>query len=841
MNYNACLETIQAAAGRQLSDDEMETLLSKLQSRQRYLRRMGVVADEREAALRAAEDVAGDLHAAAVIEHRNAAINAAVRLERVAWVQHHFGHNLAEGVEAILVGVNRAKTGARQGAAQVQEALRNQYVAGFVADIEKTGYRAVLASGTMDREVARALWAIEDPDALAKMPEPAVAVARVISKWQTVSRVDANAAGASIGKLEGYITRQSHSPEKIRGDGGVDAYAAWHIAALEHFDLERMLSESGQTDFEPMLRAQWINLASGNHMKAVPEDVASGFKGPGNLAKKLSHDRVIHFKDADHWFDYNAQFGTGNLRESVVAGLQHSAEATGLMRVLGTNPASMLETIKADLVKGAKDAGNVDQITRLQEKEGRLANFMAAVDGSMNIPGNALIARRMANIRSWEMLSKLGGMLLSQLNDVAVYGSGTRYQGRGFLTGMGEAVAGLGRNLKDPETRALVASLGVALDDAAGALGRVGAFGEAGGMAKASQLFMKLNLGNWWTTHMRASAALGMSSHLASVVDRTFEQLGPDFQRVLGLYNITEPEWNLIRRAPTQTVRGEVHLVPEAIRSLPDVDVQHYIGGAAGPGAIATAKEELEQRLRNYLVDQTRTLALEPDAKTRAVMLQGTRAGTVPGEIMRFLMQFKSFTGAYMQKVMGRELFGRGYEGDSILGALRNGNGEMVGLAQLIVTSTLMGYGSMVLKDLAKGRTPRDPTESPGAAAKVMLAAMVQGGGAGIYGDFLFGQASRMGSGTVESLAGPAISSGGRIVDLYHRALAGDDVAAHAVNEVVNNTPFLSLFYTRAALNYLILYRLQETMNPGYLRRMEQQVERDNGQGFLLRPTSVSQ
>jgi len=171
----------------------------------------------------------------------------------------------------------------------------------------------------------------------------------------------------------------------------------------------------------------------------------------------------------------------------------------------------------------------------------------------------------------------------------------------------------------------------------------------------------------------------------------------------------------------------------------------------------------------------------------------------------------------------------------------RNGNGEALGLAQLIVTSTLMGYASMALKDLAKGRTPRDPTKSGADAAKIVLAAMVQGGGAGIYGDFLFGAASRFGSGTIESLAGPTLSTAGRVVDLYHRALQGDDFAARAFNEALNNTPFVNLFYTRAALNYLVFYRLQETMNPGYLRRMERETEKDNAQGFLLRPSAVVQ
>src|SRR3546814_15335714 len=88
-------------------------------------------------------------------------------------------------------------------------------------------------------------------------------------------------------------------------------------------------------------------------------------------------------------------------------------------------------------------------------------------------------------------------------------------------------------------------------------------------------------------------------------------------------------------------------------------------------------------------------------------MLRGTRPGSVEGELIRFIMQFKSFSVATIQKQMGREVYGRG--ADTLKTALRNGNGEMLGLAQLMVWTTLAGYGAMSTKDILKGRTPRNP------------------------------------------------------------------------------------------------------------------------------------
>lgn len=69
---------------------------------------------------------------------------------------------------------------------------------------------------------------------------------------------------------------------------------------------------------------------------------------------------------------------------------------------------------------------------------------------------------------------------------------------------------------------------------------------------------------------------------------------------------------------------------------------------------------------------------------------------------------------------------------------------------------------------------------------------------------YCFNQASRTGGCTVEALAGPLIFDAARFVDLYHRFMAGDDVAAPAFRDALNAAPFVNLFDTRIALDYLL-------------------------------------
>src|SRR3546814_20504840 len=91
---------------------------------------------------------------------------------------------------------------------------------------------------------------------------------------------------------------------------------------------------------EKTLRAVYDGLASGVHMKTT--GAPSGFKGPRNIAKKASAERVLHFQDADAWTDYNTRYGTGNLREALLMSLDLSAQNPGPKRPPGPTPAPTL-------------------------------------------------------------------------------------------------------------------------------------------------------------------------------------------------------------------------------------------------------------------------------------------------------------------------------------------------------------------------------------------------------------------------------------------------------------------------------------------------------------------
>jgi len=836
-----CIDTIQAAAkaaGRELNEQEMDELVEGLQQRIKALRAADEMLGAEDAALKAADDLSAESLQAAKLEKRNAAINARRRLEAIGYIRSTWADRPDLGLESFLVGTNVARAGARRSVAAEQKQLSNAYIAGFLNDMEQADLLPFLTRGDNDSEIADALWRIGTDRPLDGLGRESVEIARIMQKYQTAARSDANRAGAEIRDLPGYIVRQSHDPYKLERAG----FQQWRDEISGLLD-ERTFE--GVTDRSEFLFAAYNGLVSGVHLKAsTPE--ASGFKGPRNLAKKVSAERVLHFKDGLSWHQYNKAYGTGSLREAFLGGLDRAGQNTGLMRRLGTNPESNWEAILDELQRDLMD--KPVEMRRFQtDRRGWLKTRFAEVDGTARLAVNQQAARVASNIRALQSMAKLGGAVISAVTDLPVAASEMRYQGKGMLGSMGTLIGGMVKGRKPAEQREILSSLGVFFDNVRGdVVSKFSADDSLGGkMSGLQQKFFKLNGLIWWTDTMRSTAALMMSHHLAYNRAMNWDQMNPDLRRTLELFDFDAGRWDLVRGTGAKLADGREYMTTQGLDDIPEADLAAYLtskGRTANTAAVAELREELGAQLRSYITDRASYAVIEPDARTRAIMRRGTQPGTVAGELLRFVGQFKAFPVAILQKSFGRELYGRGYTpsayaegaGRELIQALRNGNGEKLGIAQLLVWTTLFGYGAMTAKDLLKGREPR-----PADDAKTWVAAMLQGGALGIYGDFIFGEANRFGGGLIGSLAGPTAGAVEGLADVLYRVRDGDDAAAAAVRFGIQQTPFLNLFYTRAALDYLVLYSVQEALNPGSLRRMERRIEKENGQSYLLAPSQT--
>jgi hypothetical protein len=228
-------------------------------------------------------------------------------------------------------------------------------------------------------------------------------------------------------------------------------------------------------------------------------------------------------------------------------------------------------------------------------------------------------------------------------------------------------------------------------------------------------------------------------------------------------------------------------------------------------------RQDLALKLWAYYSERGQYAVLEPGAREKAMLFQGTQRNSPVNLALRMMMQFKQFPTTMITKTWETEFRGGGTRMDKV-----------AGIVELIVGTTLAGALANFLNQMLKGQDPTSQWRNqPGQA---ILAAFLRGGAASIYGDYLLGEFSRHGFSSLDSLAGPdrsarptALPSSTTTSRPTPSALPqGLGPASLALKMTRDNLPYMNMIYTRAAFDYLITYRLQEWLNPGYLQRMEQ-------------------
>jgi hypothetical protein len=879
------MNEVRKIAGENLSEAELTDLAERLLSRARRLRseRVGMTADE--AVAKALAGMSEELLTESRLKKRATYLTQAAVAREIGGIEQNWADDPRKGLEVALVGSNIARRGAQRSIDADQKGLASELVNGFAADIERLGpgkYK-MYARGDLDAQVYKALDQMYSPQPdFTSIDRDAREFAQIIFKYQEAVRTQKNNAGAWIAKLPDYITHQSHDMFKVRrasfeagknkGKGGLNRvrdffssdeaehYKAWRDFITPLLDEEKTFGDMTPEQSERWIKHVWRNIASGEHLKSA--SMADGFPAHGSLANRMSQPRILHFKDADARFQYDTAFGRGgSLFERSMLQLQRSGHDIALMRRFGPNPHETFTRLKKGVRLLTEDSVAARDASKWSGDERILDAYFAELTGDAFTPGTDPFSTALRSSRVIATLSKLGSAVISSMTDTGIASSELQYHGislgQSWKTQLDGLFQGRGkRGQERAEWMRQASEFGVAIDELRSAVWSRFSAEDAmpGWAARTQHFFFKANGLMWWTDTLRMANAQAISHNLALNATRPMPSLDVKLQRLLKSFDISAGEWDLMRGSATDVVNGKEYFSPKAATRITDVEIAQLLndeGVKFTPRRIQERRNLLHTKFRDFISSRADYAIITPGPRTRTFMT-GSRFGIAPGtpaaELMRSVSQFKSFPAAVIEKVWGREVFGYGESG-AVRDVSKSGMGQ---LAQFIVYSTFLGFASMYMKAVFGGRTIRPP-ENGQEGTSMLLASFLQGGGAGIYGDFLFGQAKdRFGHSAFSSLLGPTFGS---IEDLYGMArgapgaigsmtgLKDDDGkaagawAAHTFSTGLSHTPFINLFYTRMALDYAILYRLQEEISPGYLKRMEKRASEDRNQDFIFPPS----
>jgi hypothetical protein len=288
---------------------------------------------------------------------------------------------------------------------------------------------------------------------------------------------------------------------------------------------------------------------------------------------------------------------------------------------------------------------------------------------------------------------------------------------------------------------------------------------------------------------------------------------------------------------------GAKFITPDRVKSIPPEFVVKLVserGMTPNPQSITRMYNELETMLRIYFSDRVDYAVPTPGAAERKWATFGTQPGTPLGESVRMIMMFKSFPITVMNKVLGRTIYGNGAK--SIGQWLLHDRRGTMNLALLMAMGTALGYLSGAVRDAIRGRNPKPLIDDEG---KINMAALndaaIRGGSLGMLGDVLMSQYDRGYKSFSSQMLGPVFGQLDEVARIKSLVQTGEfDKAVSPTGKLaLDNSPFINLFYVRPVLDYLILWNLEELMDPGSMGRMESAVERKNNQTFWMKPSEV--
>ena len=655
--------------------------------------------------------------------------------------------------------------------------------------------------------VLREAFGVDTGDAAAK------AMAGAWKETHEWLRQRFNAAGGAIGELVNWGMPQHHDARALRNAG----LSTWKEAIRPMLDLSRMRhpltgKAIDEKEIGAILDEIWHSVATDGWSRHEPLRQAFG---RGSLANQRAEHRFLVFKDPESWLQYQRDFGGGgDIFSSMMGHVNMMAKDIAAMEVLGPNPSGTIEWLKQAIEKSAQEKAarsggkaGAKALDKARTAQKRIDDVWASIRGELETPVSSRWAAGFAAARSLVTASVLGSAAISSLSDAGTSMVARRFAGLPAQNALHEIVRGFGSY-----TRREAVAAGLILDSARHSFHAQARYvGTLSGPEWASYLSDRVLTYSGltpWTQAAKHAFGLAFMTEAANHAGKALKDMPDALQATFRRHGIGDRQWDLMRRA------------------------NMHDGRLLRPAEIA---ERIDPKLAERYLEmiQAETDFAVPDSshRSRTLALGSAKPGTISGEALRSFFQFKSFGAVFVLlhgMRMANMVAARQYAaGASYAGAL-------------LLSTTLFGAVSLQLKSIAAGRDPRDATDPA-----FWGAAMLQGGGLGIYGDFLFANVNRYGGGFGQTLGGPLVQ---RASDFWN--LTAGNAIQLASGEKTNfgkelvkfargNIPGGNIWYLRLAWERVFLDQVQYLADPQANRAFKRQQKffaREFGQEYFWAP-----
>lgn len=619
-----------------------------------------------------------------------------------------------------------------------------------------------------------------------------IAAKEMAEAWSIVAenlRKRANAAGMRIPKRADWGMPQTHDMLKVRQVSEQE----WKDFIRNKLDTDKMIDEVtgypiSQERLELALSDTYKNITDTGVTIKTPQ-----FGGGGkSLANRRLDHRWLVFKDPDSWLEYQAKFGEPDPFATMIKHVESMSRDIALLEVLGPNPTAMMNALKTKVRNDVK--GN-------KKLEGKIAGDINKFDsmydiftGRANVADNQTFADWGAGTRNILNAGLLGGAFLTALSDLSTQRMAAMMVGMPQTKALSRILAEF-QPLSIEERGRLALRLGLGADNwIQTAYAQARMFDEVTGpevTRRISDTVMRVSGLSPWTQAGRQSFGMEFTGYITDNINKGFDKLDDGLQEMMRQNGIGSDKWDIIRSTP---LYKDAESGIEVLRFL-DIEKRTDL-----PPGVA---REIQTQAMSMVETLTDIAVPVSSTRARATLVGNTRAGSLHGELLRSMAQFKNFPVTIFHQHIHRYM-------------LMDGNmNKSKYMANFLIGGALMGALALQLKDMSKGRDPR-----PMNTKEFWGAALLQGGSLGIFGDLLFGGVNRMGRGLMGTAAGPSIG----MLDDFRNLTTGNamqlsmgekgNFASEALRFATRYMPGTSLWYLRLGLERQVYDRLQDWVDP---------------------------
>ena len=628
-------------------------------------------------------------------------------------------------------------------------------------------------------------------------------------------RLQFNRAGGSIPYNQNAGMPQVHDQIAV---GKVDKQE-WIRFISDRLGAEKMVDEGTGLSMSPQrlelaLNEVYDTIATGGYNKVVP----GARSGMGkSVANRRTDHRFLIFKDADAWIEYQEKFGNANPFDTMLSHISSMSKEIAQMEILGPNPTSTINYIKETINKEAalsKDPKTRDK-ARTQVKQIEL--LYNAVTGRANAPVSGFVANTFAGLRSLLQSAQLGAATLSAVTDLNFQRLTRSFVGIPQASTITDVLKFL-NPLSATEKGKLAVRLGLIAEGwttmAAAQMRYLGDISGPEITRRISDFMMRASFLSPWTTAGRWAFGTEFLGHIGDQAGKSFAELDDPLRNTLKRYGIGGNKWDIIRSTELYEHEGSQFFSAENLMSRTDID--------------SNTARDLGLRVLEMVNTETNFAVPSTSLRGRVALVGDTAPGTISGELTRSFAMYKNFGATLVNTHIVRGLYDTGVK--------RKGTY----LADFLISSTIMGALALQMKEVSKGRDPRPMTDG-----EFWGAALLQGGGLGIFGDFLFSDVNRFDGGLSQTIAGPVVGLADDIRKLtlgnIQQAAKGDNAnfASEFIKFAGRYTPGSSLWYTRLALERNVIQQLQRWADPKAHRKfrsLRRKYAREYGQDYWWEP-----